>query len=518
MVIGACAIPFAFLLPKITILRLHIAYSVYIQRKAVLLKTLIFRLMEKEEIKKRATRMREKEDLLMLLNDIKADELGDKGYPFSIKQINFYCNPTFIPNSKRYHDFYIPKKSGGQRHISAPVNGLKSIQTYLNIIFQAIYEPSQWAMGFAQNRSVVDNAIIHIGQNYIFNLDIKDFFPSISQARIWGRLQVYPFSFNQQLASVIAGLCCMKVVTEESEKYILPQGAPTSPLLTNAICDKLDYKLSKLALHYGLRYSRYADDITFSSMHNVYQQDSKFIKSLFHILQEQGFQVNEAKTRLQKRGGRQEVTGLLVNEKINVTRRYTEDIRNVLYIWRRYGLTTAYQRFISHYKREKGHVKKGEPVLENVIAGKLEYLKMVKGQSDSTYLKLKIQYDELMGRPVVSGSGSAIKYLDTQSIPEFERVLSTKVEKKKSRKGKTYASFALGSKQYLATFSKYAEGVKIEKLHISLCENVKKERFYFIHRALGKNSQENNHLVSQTINLDDLLAKLCDTNFDLSIL
>ena len=474
--------------------------------------------MEKDEIRKRAERMKGKADLLALLNDVKADELGDKGYPFTMKQINFYCNPTSVPNSKRYHDFYIAKKSGGQRHISAPVNGLKCIQTYLNIIFQAIYEPSQWAMGFTQNRSVVDNAQMHIGQNYVFNLDIKDFFPSIPQARVWGRLKVRPFNFSKELANVIAGLCCMKVVTEESEKYILPQGAPTSPLLTNAICDKLDYKLSRLAQQYGLKYSRYADDITFSSMHNVYQQDSKFIKSLFQIIQEQGFQVNETKTRLQKKGSRQEVTGLIVSDKINVTRNYTEGIRNVLYMWQRYGLATAYQRFIGHYKREKGHVKKGEPVLENVIAGKLEYLKMVKGEDDSTYLKLKAQYDRLMDVPIVGESEAAIKYLDTQRIPDFEKSLGIKIEVKKTKKGKSFGLFVIGKEKHIATISKNVGEAQLKTLYISLCENQKKERFYFIHWPLGKKAKEAKQTSTPSLNLDEILAKLCESNFDLSIL
>ena len=462
--------------------------------------------------------MKTKDDLLALLNEIKADELGDKGYPFSMKQINFYCNSRSIPNSKRYHDFYIAKKSGGKRHISAPVNGLKSIQSYLNILFQSIYEPSQWAMGFTEGRSVVDNAQIHTGQNYIFNLDIKDFFPSIPQARVWGRLKVYPFNFNKELANVIAGLCCMKVVTEDSEKYILPQGAPTSPLLTNAICDKLDFKLSRLALHYGLKYSRYADDITFSSMHNVYQKDSKFMKSLFRIIQEQGFSVNEEKTRLQKKGSRQEVTGLIVSDKVNVTRKYTEDIRNVLYIWQRYGLATAYHRFVGHYKREKGHVKKGEPILENVIAGKLEYLKMVKGEHDSTYLKIKTKYDELMNVAIIGEAEKQIKCLDTQRISDFEKSLGTKVRIKKSKKGKAYATFEIDGEECTASVSKNAENVNTDLLLISLCENIKKERFYFIHWPFKGEKVKRKPFSLQSSGLDDILAKLCETNFDLSIL
>lgn len=475
--------------------------------------------MEKEIIRKRAAQMRSKDDLLALLNDVKADELGDRGYPFTIQQINFYCNPTSIPNSKRYRDFYIPKKSGGKRHISAPVNGLKNIQAYLNIIFQAIYEPSSAAMGFVQNRSVVDNANMHIGQNYIFNLDLKDFFPSIPQARVWGRLKVRPFYFKSKLANVIAGLCCMKVVTEESENYILPQGAPTSPLLTNAICDKLDYKLSKLAQHYGLRYSRYADDITFSSMHNVYQKDSKFIKALFQIIQEQGFQVNEEKTRLQKKGSRQEVTGLIVSDKVNVTRKYIEDIRNILYIWQKYGLAIAYHHFIPVYHKEKGHVKKGEPVLENVIAGKLDYLKMVKGENDSTYLKLKSKYDMLMDISVSNDAENPIKYLDTRNLADFEKAIDTKIKIKKSKKGKLFAAFVIGEDKQIAFISKNVNSmISYDSLQISLCEKKDKERFFFIHRPFIKNRSESKQVTSYSSNLDEILAKLCETNFDLSIL
>ena len=471
--------------------------------------------MEREYIIDRFQQLNNKQDLLTLLNDIKAEELGDKGYPFTMKQINFYCNPFSIPNSKRYHDFYIEKKSGGKRHISAPVNGLKSIQTYLNIIFQAIYEPSSFAMGFVSNRSVVDNAKIHIGQNYIYNLDIKDFFPSISQARVWGRLKSRPFNLKQNLANVVAGLCCMKVVTEESEKFILPQGAPTSPLLTNAICDRLDYKLSKLACHYGLKYSRYADDITFSSMHNVYQEESEFVRVLHEIIKKQGFAVNEAKTRLQKKGSRQEVTGLIVSDKVNVTRRYTEDVRNILYIWKRYGLSVAYHKFYKHYNKEKGHVKKGEPVLENVLAGKLDYLKMVKGEEDSTYIKLRTRFDALLDRSMDSGTND-IKYLDTKFIGDFENSLKCEIEIKKSSKGKVIASFMQGNKKIMASVSKSISDAKKDGLQISWCENADKERFYLIHRPLGKSKGK--AIMKTSNDLDIILAKLCESDFDLSIL
>ena len=115
------------------------------------------------------------------------------------------------------------------------------------------------------------------------------------------------------------------------------------------------------------------------------------------------FTINEAKTRLQKKGSRQEVTGLIVSEKVNVPRKYTEDVRNILYIWKKYGLSVAYKKFYVYYKKEKGHVKKGEPVLENVLAGKLDYLKMVKGENDGTYIKLRHCYETLLKRDIEGG-------------------------------------------------------------------------------------------------------------------
>lgn len=472
--------------------------------------------MEREYIIKRVQRLRTKQDLLILLNEIKADELGDRGHPFTLKQINFYCNPYSIPNSKRYHDFYIAKKTGGRRHISAPVNGLKSIQTYLNIMLQAIYEPSPYAMGFIQNRSIVDNAKIHIGQNYIYNLDIKNFFPSIPQARVWGRLKAKPFIFKQNLANVIAGICCMKVVTENYEKYILPQGAPTSPLLTNAICDKLDYKLSKLANHYGVKYSRYADDITFSSMHNVYQKDSIFLKELYAIIEQQGFTINEAKTRLQKKGCRQEVTGLIVSEKVNVTRKYTEDVRNILYIWKKYGLSVAYNKFYVYYQKEKGHVKKGEPVLENVLAGKLDYLKMVKGENDGTYSKLKNCYDDLLRRDIEGGNDDEIKYLDTKTIEDFEKMLNVTVDIRKSKKDKLFAFFIQKEQKIMVSVSSKITTTKKENLQISWCEDRQKKRFYLIHWPMGRSMEQSCNRESNE--LDVILSKLCDSGFDLEVL
>lgn len=377
--------------------------------------------MDKERIIETLNTLDGKTALLTLLNDAKKEYWGDKAYPFELRQITFYSNPA--SDVKRYKDFEIPKKSGGKRKISAPVDGLKIILKCLNMILQEIYEPSKYAMGFAKNRSVVDNAKKHVNQNYVFNIDLKDFFPSITRARICARLKVKPFDFSDDIARMISGLCTMKVTDGENVKYVLPQGAPTSPTLTNIICDKLDHKLAGLAKRFGLNYSRYADDITFSSSHNVYQEDSDFRQELNRIITEEGFIINDKKTRLLKRGSRQEVTGVIVCEKTNVTKKYVKEIRNLLYIWERYGYNDAVSRFFPIYKVEKGYTKKGNPNLDAVLCGKLLYMKMVKGENDSVYKRLQEKYDSLIDR-----DNSSINQTDNQTnnealISELENLL-----------------------------------------------------------------------------------------------
>ena len=158
--------------------------------------------------------MESREDLLSLLNRIKRDEMeelgyADKFYPFTIRHMNYYCNPKNAFH--RYRQFKIKKKAGGFRQITAPRNrSFMFLLDCLNEVLKAVYTPSQYAMGFTEGRSVVTNACKHKGANYVFNIDLKDFFPSIEQPRVWKRLQLQPFNFPVSVANAIAGLCCMR--------------------------------------------------------------------------------------------------------------------------------------------------------------------------------------------------------------------------------------------------------------------------------------------------------------------
>lgn len=418
--------------------------------------------MDKQTLKEKAQTLETRYDLLNLLNEIKADILGSAAYPFSMKKLLILCNPKNDRDRKqeRYRTFSIPKKSGGERTISAPCGNLKWMQLCLNEIFKALYTASPYATGFAEGRSIVDNAQKHTNQNYVFNIDLKDFFPSIDQARVWKRLQLAPFNLNPKVASVIAGLCCMRTVRYREdlpfeEAFVLPQGAPTSPLLTNAICDTLDRRLHGLAKRFGLHYSRYADDITFSSMHNVYQPHSDFREELDRIIIGQRFKINAKKTRLQHCSVRQEVTGITVGQKLNVARKYVKDVRAILHIWEKYGINAAYATFYPRYKSEKCQLHRGEPNIVNVISGKLCYLKMVKGESDPVYLKLFAQFTRLTSSENPVSTPKDIDYLFTMPLIAFEKKLGCKLEyRTRTHDNKPYACFYFQGRFFIVAVSK----------------------------------------------------------------
>ena len=350
------------------------------------------------QIQEQFAALQSKEDLVKLLSDAKDMLYGEKTNPIQLKSLTYYANPALC--KKRYHSFTIKKKSGSDRVIHAPARGLKSILRSLNFVLQCLYKPHVAATGFVLDKSIVDNAKRHIEKNYVYNLDLKDFFYSFDRNRVKMGLMFEPFNLNNEkepLAFLLASLCTHPFEINGEVKTVLPQGSPTSPTLTNILCKKLDHRLTGLAKRFGATYTRYADDITFSSPHNIYRNE-EFNKELKRIIEgDQKLNINPSKTRLQKAGYRQEVTGLVVGNKVNVRRRYVKQIRMYLYYWEKYGFDKAEQIFKRDYISDKGHVKNINAHLVNVIDGKLEFLKMVKGENDGTYRKLKERFDLLDG-------------------------------------------------------------------------------------------------------------------------
>lgn len=349
------------------------------------------------EIRKKFELIQTESDFVLLLDQ--ANSILYKNeyiLPISLSRLKYYSNPEYCKN--RYTSFSIKKKSGGERIINAPRKGLKTVLKTINFVLQCMYEPNKAATGFVINKSIVDNAKLHCGNRYVYNIDLKDFFHSFDRNRVKMGLLNYPINLSgnrEKIAFLIASLCTHPIELDGELKNVLPQGSPASPTLTNILCQNLDRRLIGLAKRFGAKYTRYADDITFSSNHNIYNNND-FLNELNRIIEEdQSLVINPAKTRLQKQGFKQEVTGLIVNEKVNVTQRYVKQIRMWLYYWEKYGYEKAQLIFIMDYNFDKGHVKKGAPKIENVLDGKLEFLRMVKGTEDSTYQTLKKRLDKL---------------------------------------------------------------------------------------------------------------------------
>lgn len=235
-------------------------------------------------------------------------------------------------NPKKYSTFDIPKKSGGFRTISAPYPELKLLQRRLSDGLQSCLEELDatkqikrpLSHGFRRGASIVSNASTHRGRRFVFNVDIEDFFGSINFGRVFRFFtKNTDFGLPDETAKVIAAIAC--------HEGKLPQGSPCSPVISNLIGQILDVRLVRLARKHGCSYSRYADDLTFSTSKKEFPSAIAETggghawsagATLTKIITSSGFRLNPKKTRMQYRDSRQEVTGLVVNRRINTPKEY----------------------------------------------------------------------------------------------------------------------------------------------------------------------------------------------------
>jgi len=244
----------------------------------------------------------------------------------------------------QYTSFTIPKRSGGTRTIYAPSDKLKSLQSKLsNLLQDCIKEINETkypdikpnktptlAHGFVKKRSILTNAMMHLKQKNVLNIDLSDYFGSFNFGRVRGFfIKNRNFKLHPDIATVIAQIACL------DDK--LPQGSPCSPVITNLITHSLDIRLASLAKKYSCTYSRYADDITISTRKSAFpnqimmqEENGEYLagKKLTHEITRAGFSINEKKTRIQYKDSRQDVTGLIVNKKINVKQEYWRTVRS----------------------------------------------------------------------------------------------------------------------------------------------------------------------------------------------
>lgn len=263
----------------------------------------------------------------------------------SINELRFLAYSREVSTVSHYIRFKMPKKTGGERHISAPMPRLKHAQYWILDNILKTLTPNDVAHGFVDGRSILSNAKPHIGSRVIINMDLKDFFPSISYKRVKGLFRSFGYS---EAVSTILGLICTEADTDEVELdgktyYVeqgerhLPQGSPASPAITNLICRRLDKRLTKASNKLYFKYTRYADDLTFSSKHTELKI-GKLIRQAKFIIKGEDFTINSKKTRIIRKNGRQEVTGIVVNEKPNVSRKKLKQFRALLYQIEKDGL------------------------------------------------------------------------------------------------------------------------------------------------------------------------------------
>jgi len=245
-----------------------------------------------------------------------------------------------------YVRFQVPKKSGGLRELSAPHRDMAAAQQWILMHILEKIPAHDAAHGFVPGRGTMSNAVPHVGRATVVNLDLKEFFPSITFPRVKGIFQ--DLGFSPAAATILALLCteCPRRKVEYNGKAYfvatgprgLPQGACTSPALSNLLARRLDSRLGGLAKKLGFAYTRYADDLTFSGNGEAAAKTAYLLARVRHIVEGESLVVNEKKTRVQRPGRRQTVTGIVVNQRPNVPRRVTKRLRAILHHAKKEGL------------------------------------------------------------------------------------------------------------------------------------------------------------------------------------
>ncbi len=290
---------------------------------------------------------------------------------------------------KQYCSFEISKRNGGKRKISAPTSALKDVQRRINKLLQIIYWEKPSVHSFLKGRTIVSNAECHIHKRFVFNVDLENFFPSINFGRVRGLFIAAPYGIDPKAATVLAQIACYK--------NELPQGSPCSPIISNMICSLMDSQLQSLAKRERCTYTRYADDITFSTNLPIFPKciaeiDDRIVSvsdEFCKIIESNGFNINYTKVRLQTRDMRQEVTGLVVNDFTNVRRKLIRQVRAMLHSWEKYGLEKAEEEHNTKYRLNPTASKEGDDGendkeknknFREVIEGKISFITMVRSE------------------------------------------------------------------------------------------------------------------------------------------
>jgi RNA-directed DNA polymerase len=304
-----------------------------------------------------------------------------------------------LPNDTKYTKFKIPKRGGGEREIAAPIEPLKTLQRRLANVLYACFDQIEdgrkarpLSHGFRKGYSIVTNAKRHRRRRYVLNIDLKDFFPSLNFGRVRGFfISNNNFRLNEKAATVIAQIAC--------HDNALPQGSPCSPVISNLLAHLLDVRLAQISKRHHLTYSRYADDITFSTNKKTFpasiaKQTStdnpkwNLGKELLDVINRAGFFVNDSKTRMQYRTSRQVVTGLLVNKKVNIRSEYYDSARSMCHSLFKSGLYYRPVKSVAEDEGGKSSKAEGPAVISSLstLEGILSHIHYVKDIVDDRKL------------------------------------------------------------------------------------------------------------------------------------
>lgn len=307
----------------------------------------------------------------------------------SLSELRFLTFNRQVSKVSHYKRFNLAKKTGGVREISAPMPRLKRVQYWLkaNVLEKVNLHNS--AHGFICERSIMTNALPHVGQSIVINMDLQNFFPTISYRRVKGMFQ--RFGYSEEISILLALLStepkCDEVDMDGETFFIaqgervLPQGAPTSPVIANIICRKLDRRISDCAQKLGFSYTRYADDLTFSSQQNDSETVQKLLWRVKMIIQDEGFILHPQKTKVMRSHQQQEVTGIVVNEKPNLSRKKRKQLRATLFQIEKDGLNGK-------------HWQESDDVLRSLI-GFVNYYNMIDPDKAAAY---KLQLNRIISK------------------------------------------------------------------------------------------------------------------------
>ena len=308
------------------------------------------------------------------------------------RQLSFYA--FRVDKRIAYSTFKIPRRNGKTRRIDAPKPTLKYFQRLIHESLTKIYGPHPAVHGFCAERSIITNAQNHLNRRYVLNIDLADFFPSITRPRIYGRLVTEPYLLHPRIANLIAAL-------STNVYNRLPQGSPESPTIANMIAAQLDSDLAEMCGLLMCRYTRYADDITIStsrdelSPHIARYPNSRGTGQviigdrLTGIVENHGFRINHRKSRLHSYWTRQLCTGLVVNgDRVSPPRSYIRRLRSLIHHWEKNGWRDAARVLHTKENRDPSRFQDRPSVFRHVV-GRIGYLKMVRGQDDSVAQRLE---------------------------------------------------------------------------------------------------------------------------------